>query len=101
MFFSKKNKNEKLRTKINENPNINFSLGEVFPDQNLAQIIAKQIGVRPKDKITLDKLNTIQSINAANSNISNLEGIEFQIIILQNYRIIHKIVLNYIRTRIH
>jgi len=61
----------------------NTTIKELFPDENLAQIVANRLG---KDSInavvTLDELESITSMAASNRGIHSLEGIQY----LENVR---------------
>ena len=77
MFFSSKPKINKVKEKILNNPVAEFTLKDIFNDHNLAQVVANSLNTGVKNKLTLNDLNNIHTLNASGLGITDLSGIEF------------------------
>lgn len=83
MFFGR-NKKTRIKDKIANDKNIQFILKDAFEDENLAALIANELGYSSsKVKVSLDELDQITFLSGENKNIKSLNGLEY----LNNLRI--------------
>lgn len=53
------------------------TIENIFPDQQLANVIAESLGMNVTDIITISELSTLKSISAGGKGITNLEGLQY------------------------
>ncbi len=53
------------------------TIGEVFPDENLAQVMAETLGKAVDDPVTRSELEHVSYIDGANRGIHSLEGMQY------------------------
>ncbi len=53
------------------------AINAIFPDPNLAKVIADELGMSSTDQVTADQLKIIENLDADSNDIQSLEGLEY------------------------